>query len=163
MQQAESEKLYPFEGSGIDTVWQLTIPKSSNFFDFSTIADIILEIEYTSLEDFTYKQQVLKNLSHEIEFDRTFSFKNNFADQWYDLNHPTEDSSPISTIHSTINIYRSDFPSNIIDNSLAVENVILYFAKTRVKKKEAILLKILLHLMQNCLIMNLPVEEVCQF
>ena len=38
----ESGLLLPFEGMGVDTVWQLELPKAANPFDYRTIADVLL-------------------------------------------------------------------------------------------------------------------------
>jgi hypothetical protein len=41
----------PFEGTGVDSAWILEMPKDSNDIDFSSVADIIMTIRYTALED----------------------------------------------------------------------------------------------------------------
>ena len=48
--QPEGAMLFPFEGMGVDTVWQLALPKAANPFDYRTIADVLLTIEYTALD-----------------------------------------------------------------------------------------------------------------
>jgi hypothetical protein len=45
------ERYLPFEGTGVDSKWRLEMPKDSNGFDFSTISDIIITMQYTALED----------------------------------------------------------------------------------------------------------------
>jgi hypothetical protein len=105
-----NDKLLPFEGLGVDTSWQFTLPKFNNFFDFSTIADVMVTIEYTALEDPFYKQQVLKKLGTEVTFNRMFSLKNNFPDQWYDLSNMTGNTGSRQV---NIDILQTDFPANI--------------------------------------------------
>src|SRR5262249_14614112 len=46
----QPEMRLPFEGIGVDTVWQFRLPKPANPFDFRTIADLLLTIDYTALE-----------------------------------------------------------------------------------------------------------------
>ena len=49
----QSEMLNPFEHIGVDTTWILEMPKASNVFDYNTIGDVLLTIEYTALNSFT--------------------------------------------------------------------------------------------------------------
>lgn len=89
--QAESEFLHPFEGSGVETLWELRMDKPANPFDFSTIADVIFTIEYEATNSFTYRQTVLNQLNNEpYPGALVLSFKNNLPDQWYELHNPQE-------------------------------------------------------------------------
>jgi hypothetical protein len=45
----QSDMLLPFESSGVDTMWELQPPPAANPFDFSTIADVLITIDYTAL------------------------------------------------------------------------------------------------------------------
>ena len=58
----EGAMLLPFEGMGVDTVWQLALPKAANPFDYRTIADVLLTIEYTALDSPEYRQNVIRSL-----------------------------------------------------------------------------------------------------
>ena len=58
----QPEMLLPFEGLGVDTTWELRMPKAANPFDYRTIADVLLTIEYTALNSFDYCQQVIQTL-----------------------------------------------------------------------------------------------------
>ena len=40
---------------GVDTVWRLDLPKAANAFDYRTIADVVLTLEYTALDDVDYR------------------------------------------------------------------------------------------------------------
>jgi peptidoglycan hydrolase-like protein with peptidoglycan-binding domain len=42
------DRYLPFEGAGIISEWQISLPKENNYFDFATISDVILHISYTS-------------------------------------------------------------------------------------------------------------------
>ncbi|MES9890841.1 MAG: hypothetical protein ABW165_07340 [Candidatus Thiodiazotropha sp.] len=119
-----SDKLNPFEGMGVDAQWQFKLPKAANRFDFNSIADVIVTIEYTSLSSFTYRQQVIHQLSNKISAERPFSFRNQFADQWYDLNNPDRTSTPMIVNFDTL---IADFPPNI--DNLKIKHVVLYFVR----------------------------------
>ncbi|WP_433633985.1 hypothetical protein [Halomicrococcus sp. NG-SE-24] len=50
-------------------------------------------------------------------------FKDEFADQWYDLNNPEQSPTPMTVSFETI---REDFPSNF--ENVETKQVLLYFA-----------------------------------
>jgi hypothetical protein len=122
----QSDMLTPFESIGVDTTWELRMPKASNPFDYSTIADVLLTIEYTALNSFDYRQEVIQRLRRSISSDRPFSFRQQFADEWYDLHNPeqeVEDKQMIANFETR----REDFPPNLAN--LTVQHVVLYFAR----------------------------------
>jgi hypothetical protein len=120
----QSEMLFPFEATGVDASWEFRMPKAANRFDYSTIADVLLTIEYTALNSFEYRQQVIKELDAGFHGDRPFSFRHNFADQWYDLHNPDQTSDPMVVRFKTT---RQDLPPNL--ESLKVQHVVLYFGR----------------------------------
>src|SRR4030095_16382860 len=91
----ESGLLLPFEGMGVDTVWQLELPKAANPFDYRTIADVLLTIEYTALNSYDYRRQVIASLENGLGADRTLSFRDQFPDQWYELVNPSDHEAPM--------------------------------------------------------------------
>ncbi|MCK5231044.1 MAG: hypothetical protein KAR13_12295, partial [Desulfobulbaceae bacterium] len=121
--QQESHMMLPFESSGVNMVWEFRMPKASNPFDFKTIADVLITIEYTALDSYDYRQQVVRQLDRSVSADRAFSFRLQFPDQWYALNNPDQNNIPMAV---TFEIRRGDFPPNIQD--LNIQHVLLYFA-----------------------------------
>jgi hypothetical protein len=119
----ESGLLLPFEGMGVDAVWHLELPKQANPFDYQTIADVLLTIEYTALNSYEYRQQVINTFDQELSNDRSFSFRQQFPDQWYDLNNPDQTPTPMAVSFKTM---RGDFLPNIDD--LNIQHLLLYFA-----------------------------------
>jgi hypothetical protein len=121
----DPELLLPFEGIGVDTVWEFRMPKAANLFDYRTIADVLITIEYTALNSYDYRQQVILTLNNKISADRSFSFRNQFADAWYDLHNPEQTNTPMVVRFET---GRSDFPPNVED--LKIQHLVLYFARS---------------------------------
>jgi len=119
---AQSEMLLPFEGMGVDTAWQFELPKASNPFDFDSIADVLVSIDYTAFHSDEYRGQVIKTLDSKIQVEREFSFRNDFPDQWYDLNNTNQQDNSFSF---EFELRRSDFPPNV--NNLAIEGLLVYF------------------------------------
>lgn len=121
---AQSDLLLPFEGMGVDTTWELQMPKAANPFDYRTIADVLITVEYTALHSFDYRQQVVRSLRPNTSSDRTFSLRNEFPDEWYNLHNPDQDSSPMTV---KFNSDRDDFPPNL--ENLKIQQVMLYFIR----------------------------------
>ena len=121
----EEDLLLPFEHMGVDTSWELRMPKATNPFDYTTIADVLFTIEYTALDSPDYRQQLVRTLANVVSAERAFSFRDRFADQWYDLHHPNQTDTPMTV---RFEIRREDFPPNLDD--LRIQQVLLYFART---------------------------------
>jgi hypothetical protein len=122
--QEQPEMLLPFEKMGVDSTWEFRMPKASNRFDYETIADVLITIEYTALNSYDYRHQIAQKLDTRISGDRPFSFRNELADQWYDLNNPDQTNTPMVVRFST---RREDFPPNI--DHLKIQQIILYFVR----------------------------------
>jgi hypothetical protein len=120
----QSDLLLPFEGLGVDTSWELLLPKATNFFDYSTIADVLFTIDYSALDSGDYRQQLLQSRPQSISCDRPFSFQFELADPWYDLHHPEESATPMTVQFSTS---QADFSPNL--SNLKIQNLVLYFQR----------------------------------
>lgn len=127
----QPEMLLPFEGIGVDTVWCLDLPKAANPFDYQTIADVLLTIEYTALASLDLRQQVIQTLPQAMSSDRPFSFRHQFADAWYDLHNPDQTATPMTVRFAT---RREDFPPNL--ERLKIQHVALYFSRSAAQSFE---------------------------
>ena len=54
------ERYMPFEGAGAASTWKLELPASFRPFDYQTISDVVLTINYTALADGALRQKVEK-------------------------------------------------------------------------------------------------------
>jgi hypothetical protein len=88
----QSDLLLPFESSGVDTTWELQLPPAANPFDYSSIVDVLVTIEYTALQDANLRDQLITrlNANRDRGADCVFSLARDFPDQWYDLNNPAD-------------------------------------------------------------------------
>ncbi len=119
----ENQSMFlPFESMGVDAAWQFAMPKAANGFDYSTIADILITVDYTALNSYDYRQQVLQTLDDKVSAERPFSFRDQFADAWYDLHNPDQTTQPMTVQFRT---RRQDFPPNLSDVKL--QKLLLYF------------------------------------
>jgi len=101
------ERYLPFEGAGVDSNWQIEMPKDCNAFDFGTISDVIINLNYTAREGGKAlgiearkaailpagpKQQAPGSPSlqpKQANLLRFFSLKHEFSNEWYRFLHPT--------------------------------------------------------------------------
>jgi hypothetical protein len=120
----QSDILLPFEGLGVDARWEFRMPKPANLFDYTTIADLLVSLDYTALDSFDYRQQVIQTLDRPFSADLPFSFRNQLADAWYDLHNPDQSDTPMVIRFSTT---RDDFPPNLSD--LRIQQLLLYFGR----------------------------------
>jgi hypothetical protein len=116
--ETDGDLLLPFEGMGVDTSWELQIPKAANPFDYRAIADVLLTIEYTALFSSIYQRRVIKQLNGGASGERMFSLRNQFADAWYDLNNPETVEVVEHRMVADFSTVRDDFPPHIEDLSI---------------------------------------------
>src|SRR5205823_646651 len=55
----QAELANPFESDGVDTTWEFRLPAAGNRFDFDSIADVLMTIDYTALDSDDYGRQVV--------------------------------------------------------------------------------------------------------
>jgi hypothetical protein len=91
------ERYLPFEGAGVaDSAWTLELPEDYRSFDYRTIGDVILNINYTAKDGGDiFKEAVVDNLNELFDVDndemippiyqRIFSLKHEFGSQWHEL------------------------------------------------------------------------------
>lgn len=122
---ADQNKLRPFESTGVDTAWEFSLPKAANVsLDYNSIADVLITIDYTALHSEDYKRQVIVQLDKTFSADRAFSFRNEFPDQWYDLNHP-ELLAEADQMQVQFETLATDFAPNL--EALQIKHLVFYF------------------------------------
>jgi hypothetical protein len=80
------ERYLPFEGAGAISRWRIEMDKNCNAFDFNTISDIIIKLNYTSREGGELLRQKAKDAPKQIQSEpspRLFSMKHEFPNEWY--------------------------------------------------------------------------------
>ena len=126
------EMLNPFEGIGVATQWQLVMPRHANQVDYNTIADVQVLIDYTALDDPSYRKQVLARLPTTRTAIRAYSFCADFADACFHLKEGTRPIGMIATNDLTTGMYTlvlqtrdSDFPPN--QRNRRLKEAVVYF------------------------------------
>jgi Tc toxin complex TcA C-terminal TcB-binding domain/Neuraminidase-like domain/Salmonella virulence plasmid 28.1kDa A protein len=89
------ERYLPFEGAGAVSTWSLEFPSQLRQFDYSTIADVIVTVAYTALDDDVFRATVETQLVDELTeyastvgMYRLFSLRHDFPDAFQILLHP---------------------------------------------------------------------------
>lgn len=121
---AKSDMLNPFEGIGVDTTWHLKMHPGANLFEYQTISDVVLTIEYTALNSFDHYIEVVNVINQEqLTAERPYSFRHQFSDAWYALNNPEQSAQPMKVRFLT---RPADFPPNIAN--LRIQHITLFFS-----------------------------------
>jgi hypothetical protein len=96
----EDPMLLPFEGLGVETKWDLELPRASNRFNFDTLVDVMFTIEYTALHDEGYAQTVKDQFGEFETNDLPLNIRLQYPDEWYHFkNNPvTTDNTRQLTI-----------------------------------------------------------------
>jgi Tc toxin complex TcA C-terminal TcB-binding domain/Concanavalin A-like lectin/glucanases superfamily len=78
------ELLLPFEGCGLDLPLELQLPQAINAFDYRTIADVQVSVDYTAQYSPAYATQVIRQLPAQASNSILLSLRD-FPDAWYAL------------------------------------------------------------------------------
>lgn len=85
------ERYLPFEGAGVISDWQINLPKVNNYFDFNSLSDAIIHINYTSRNG---GGQLTTGANADLqdrlpnETAKLFSLKHEFSTEWYKFLNP---------------------------------------------------------------------------
>jgi hypothetical protein len=78
----------PFEGLGVEARWELELPRAANRFNFDTLVDVLLTIDYTAYQSEEYARIVRTALGSSDINDIPFNLKHQFPDEWYHFKNP---------------------------------------------------------------------------
>jgi hypothetical protein len=123
---AQASLLPPFQGLGVDTSWRFVLPRASNPFDFNSIADVQIAIDYTAMDSPLYRRKMIQTLGTDFSADRGYSFAQQFPDQWYALNNPDSLANSVSVSFQTVG---ADFPPNLAN--LTITQLLMFFVPGR--------------------------------
>jgi hypothetical protein len=81
------ERYLPFEGAGAISEWKISLPKDSNQFDFASISDMIIHINYTAREGgdvfgTAAKAALIKHFAEDNSM-MLLSLKHDFPTEWH--------------------------------------------------------------------------------
>ncbi|MEM9635854.1 MAG: hypothetical protein AAGA50_31340, partial [Pseudomonadota bacterium] len=90
------DRYLPFEGTGAVSTWRLELPDEVRQFDYTTIADVIMHVNYTAREGgSSLKTLAVTSLTQKLQeiaqsLDKTglhviFDLERDFVNEWHDL------------------------------------------------------------------------------
>ncbi len=126
----------PFEGAGVISNWLLELPAEIRQFDYDTISDVIIHINYTSLQDGVLKTAATNYLTAQLtqlmglgegmnEYHRMISLKQECTDKLYQFLNPQSGSGS----STELSITHDDFPYFIHDMSKKITSITLFVRK----------------------------------
>ncbi|HZH54011.1 MAG TPA: neuraminidase-like domain-containing protein [Sphingobacteriaceae bacterium] len=96
--QPDQNQYLPFEGSGVETSWELRMEKPANLFDFRSIADVLLTVEYEAMHSEIYANIIKGGLNSRAPGRSIIlSVKNDLPDVWYDLQNGVDTDEGFSS------------------------------------------------------------------
>jgi len=123
----QDDRYLPFEGAGVISNWALELPGEFRTFDYNTITDVIITINYTAKDG----GSVLRSLAeqHLVSFveedpdtnlEQLFSLRNDFSVNWDELFNPAPATPDQSTI---LSIDKSNFPYLFNNREIGVKTM----------------------------------------
>lgn len=92
------ERYLPFEGAGVDSVWNLQLPNKLRSFNYNTISDVIFHISYTAEYDGLLGEEVEENIVASINalnsnggLVKVMALKQEFPNEWHKAITENED------------------------------------------------------------------------
>jgi hypothetical protein len=124
----------PFEVAGTTSSWRIDMPTDCNAFDFDTITDVIIKLNYTAREGGQLlKASAKKALKDEIEnadtsqLVRLFSLKHEFSTEWYQFLHPTDPTNSQDIKHViSLQLNQDRFPFQFRGQEVSVNSLIMF-------------------------------------
>jgi hypothetical protein len=92
---SDDDRYLPFEGTGVVSRWRLSLPKSSNAFAYSSIADVILKVRYSARDGGERFRDGVLTLLAQINWrvQRALNAAVEFPQQWHAFMTPPSDAS----------------------------------------------------------------------
>ena len=127
------ERYLPFEGAGAISQWRIELPKTSNQFDFNTIADVVLHLKYTARDGGealrTAAERALPLASGDLV--RLFSMRHEFPTEWHRFLNPPG-SQPDQSVPLSLTPDR--FPFQLPNKTITIKELELFL---KVSKPDA--------------------------
>ncbi|HLT93892.1 MAG TPA: hypothetical protein VKZ56_04990, partial [Membranihabitans sp.] len=158
------ERYLPFEGAGAISTWKLELPDEFRSFNYDTISDVILHMNYTAREGgdalkatvMSHIRNTLNKWMDELADEdtgliRLISMKQEFSTGWYRFFHPISSEDEQLDLHKLdFEIKPQHFPYFLRDRGLQLNNLTLAIKmKTEEDQDQIIDLPVALYQVQN--------------
>jgi hypothetical protein len=120
------ERYLPFEGQGAISIWQIDMPRDTNAFDFETISDVVINLNYTARDGGETLRQAARAEVVGRRQDgvlRLFSLKHEFPSEWYRFLQPPDTADRQSMM---INLTMERFPFQFRGRTIQIAQMELF-------------------------------------
>jgi hypothetical protein len=135
------ERYLPFEGAGAVSRWRIDMPKDCNAFDFDSISDVIIKLNYTAREGGEILKKAAKQAVQNAIADadkaplaRLFSAKHEFSTEWYRFLHPVDSTAPSQKLELALTPER--FPFQFRGKKIEIRQVELFLQFKDINNQE---------------------------
>jgi hypothetical protein len=117
------ERYLPFEGAGVVSRWRIDLPRDCNAFDFDTISDVVMRLQYTARDGgealrTAARQAVI--VPPQINRLRLFSARNEFPAGWHDFLLPANAGA---TATLELDLAPERFPFRFRARTIAIDQI----------------------------------------
>lgn len=132
------ERFLPFEGAGVISEWQLSLPTKFRQFDYESITDVVLHLRYTARDGGErLADAAVKDLREALGawvragggkgLFRAFSARREFSDRWSRFLAPS--AADPATLEFTVNTSRFPYPFRDFAITAAKPEVVLVLSR----------------------------------
>lgn len=116
----QDERYLPFEGAGVVSSWELSMPKASNRIDFNSISDVIIRLSYTAQSGGDAFKDAVTSLDTLKTYQgvRFLSLSQEFSSAWFAFTSGQSVESGQAQLKFTVS--ENLFPVNLQSGSLKV-------------------------------------------
>ena len=127
------ERYLPFEGAGAVSRWRLELPENYHQFDYNTITDVIIHVQYTAREGggvlkALVQSELLEALNkiadilaaEQTGLTRIISARHEFSNEWHRFLYPAADAS---TQALNLNLSKALLPYLVQNKSIHVQKI----------------------------------------
>jgi hypothetical protein len=127
------ERYLPFEGAGAISSWRLELPDEFRQFNYDTISDVILHMNYTARDGGdTFRNEVKGSIENQLNtlvneltdkavgLTRLFNLREDFPNTWKALGSASGEPTKINLNHA-------HFPFFLRDVNITIEKISLFF------------------------------------
>jgi hypothetical protein len=129
------ERYLPFEGAGaVNSSWSLELPSQLRMFDYASISDVIITLEYTARYDGALKTDVetnlidmLKSYAQDKGLFRMISLREELPDAFHQLCNPPADQTPSTSFP----LDNRHFPAWLATQTLKIEGPVAVWPQAK--------------------------------
>lgn len=126
------ERYLPFEGAGAISSWCIELPTEFKQFDYDTISDVVIHVQYTARDgggNFkdTVKDHLINALNDMVVKDdktglfRLFSVKREFPNEWHQFLYSTGSEQKME-----LDLSKERFPFQFKDKKIQIKQLVLF-------------------------------------